>query len=908
MQLPAWTLGAILAILTSASAAPARFVWWEGEGASEVDGGDRARATVPVDARAVFSGSDALTLSGSDGAAAEYTVEVKEAGEWFFYLRKQMDATPFRWRFDEGPWHYVLRFRFRGARLPSRFLELDRDWNDAEQRITDSVYLDSVAVPGGADIGWMALGVVRLGAGSHRLRIEAERAPLCLLDAFLLHRGHFTPRGKLRPSDSLPREAGWWAFCPEPDLPGGGDVMINLRDLLNEPYAGSRGPITARGESFTHSGTGEPVRFWATNVQPCEVPAAIVEEMADFLALRGINLVRIFPFHWKNNGAESLENDPVKIRRFQRVVEIFKRRGIYTMIALYSGRCVYDLHEVPGFEAWKPGQNPWLLHLFHPAFKAAYRNWLSGLLTAENPFGGVPLAEDPAVLGIELQNEANTLWYAFQAKKYPPDVWAMVENLYQDWLVERHGSVEAAWEAWEEAPGSEANGAERLLQDTHRLVSRSRRSADQVRFCTELERNFNEEAKAFLKKEIGFRGLILASNWGTAQNDILYPALTWAENPQDFSDHHHYFHAPRRPGTPDSKAPVRFADRSGLRWEGTKPGQEIICCGFLDVIRNGKPVMCSEYSWRGRNRWRPEYPLFVAAQSRGAGMDAMVEFRVGPVPGWVGSEVRWVNQVPAVLGQFPAAALLFRTDVLREGRSLVRMRITEDEARGLRAGQLVTKEGGVDLNRAFNGGAATTEERLAVENRGIYFSAGKVNLDVGPFPSRNEIAPLDPWWDRENRIIHHSNGQISWDYGKGIYTIDAPAVQAAVGFLGRVKRTTLSSLEVETAMPFLNVCLVALDERPLAESKRMLLQVMPEQKQFGERFSEPDADGFYEVLLEGGPPVMLRDIEATMRFLWAGAERCRITPLRPNFSAAGEPVVGSSLRLTRDILYYLIEP
>lgn len=826
-------------------------------------------------------------------AASEYEITVPQTGSWLFYARKPVTADPFRWRFDEEPWHYVLKFRFRGGRLPSTFLKSDTDWVEAGDRITDSAFADAVKEGKGPAAGWMALGGVKLGPGKHRLRIEPDGTGLPAFDAFLLHDGSFTPRGKLKPDEPLPVEDGWWAFAPEPDPAT--NLLVDLRTLLNEPLAGSKGFIATQGESFVHSQTGEPVRFWGIHSQPCELPAALIEEQARFLARRGVNLVRIYPFHWQNDGPQSLEPDPIKIRRFQHAVDIFKRQGIYVMVGIYSGRAVYDLGEVPGFESSRGAKDaPFLMHLFHPRFRQAYDTWLKSLLTADNPYTGAPLAKEPAILGIELQNEANTLWFAFQEKKMPADMWAMVEARYRQWLEKKYGSVAAAWQTW----GEKSDKA--LMQDSWKLTQQTKRSADQVRFCTELERSFYAETKNYLHDKLGYRGLMLSSNWDTTQNDVLYPALTWAEDPGDFSDHHHYFSSPGKAG--------RFRNRSGLRWEGMKPGEAIICCGFLDVIRNEKPLMCSEYSWSGgRNLWRPEYPLFVAGQARGAGMDALVEFQAAPIPGWAGNEHKWVRQHPAVVGQFPGAALLFRTTLLNEGKTLVRMKVNEDDARDLKAGQIVTKEGGMDFNRAFNGGAATTTELNAVKNRGVYFSAGKINLDVGPFRSTNEVAALGPYWDEAQKVIRHSNGQIVWDYGTGLYLVDAPGANAAVGFLGAKEEIKLSALKITTPLRFGAVCLASLDGQPLAQSRRMLLQVMSEQKQCGEQFSEPDKEGWMQVLHEGGSPYMVKDIAGTVELRWPGADRCRVTPLKPNFTAAGPAMSGPRIELREDVLYYLIE-
>jgi hypothetical protein len=75
---------------------------------------------------AALSGGAALSLKG--GTFVEYDIRVPTEGPWMLYTRKPVSSDAFRWRIDDGPWHDVLKFKFRGARLPSGFLKSDQDW------------------------------------------------------------------------------------------------------------------------------------------------------------------------------------------------------------------------------------------------------------------------------------------------------------------------------------------------------------------------------------------------------------------------------------------------------------------------------------------------------------------------------------------------------------------------------------------------------------------------------------------------------------------------------------------------------------------------------------------------------------------------------------------------------------
>ena len=68
-------------------------------------------------------------------------------------------------------------------------------------------------------------------------------------------------------------------------------------------------------------------------------------------------------------------------------------------------------------------------------------------------------------------------------------------------------------------------------------------------------------------------------------------------------------------------------------------------------------------------------------------------------------------------------------------------------------------------------------------------------------------------------------GQITWNYGEGVCTVDAPRVQGASGFLKKAGRIKLKDATIESANDYATVMIVALDDQPLHESKRVLVQV-----------------------------------------------------------------------------------
>ena len=87
-----------------------------------------------------------------------------------------------------------------------------------------------------------------------------------------------------------------------------------------------------------------------------------------------------------------------------------KQAGIYTILSPYWGSHTDVLPN------WGIPDNANLsaLVFFYPKVQKAYKNWVRKLYTTPNPYGGVPLKDDPAVAIIQIQNEDSMLFYTMQ--------------------------------------------------------------------------------------------------------------------------------------------------------------------------------------------------------------------------------------------------------------------------------------------------------------------------------------------------------------------------------------------------------------------------------------------------------------------------------------------------------------
>jgi hypothetical protein len=103
-----------------------------------------------------------------------------------------------------------------------------------------------------------------------------------------------------------------------------------------------------------------------------------------------------------------------------------------------------------------------------------------------------------------------------------------------------------------------------------------------------------------------------------------------------------------------------------------------------------------------------------------------------------------------------------------------------------------------------------------------------------------------------------------------------------------------------------HILVVALDGRPLANSQRMLLQVMSEEKESGRKI-ESAGSGVNRLASIGTDPWLVREMEGTLRFKRPDAARLTVTALDFNGYPQGSPVGNAaSFQLQAKTLYYLI--
>jgi hypothetical protein len=886
-----WEPGSEPKLVVQTVQTPSPSVWWEAE--------QPTKTNFPSSDRNPFApanATEAAMLSnqkwiGVEGKYAqplflEYQVQVPTAGAYFFYGRKFWQHGAFRWRWDDQPW----------------------------QQVDSKVYLmDGVALRQFISANWVSLGKTDLGAGQHTLRIElTELEGAAAFDCFALTQTPFHPRGKLKPNEryTAKLEDG---FIFDPDADPFTKSAIDLRGL-NEAFAGEHGFIQARGEEFIHAKNQQPVRFWAVNVgmQAIQMDQSQMPGMARFLAKKGVNMVRLHGALWSKDLQAIAPRDLEQLFAY---IEALKREGIYTCLSIYFPVWLQfnQGSPIPGYT----GQNPFSLLFFNPDFQQIYDNWWKQLLTTANPKTGKLLRDDPAVAMLELVNEDSYFFWTFQPYDgIPAPQMAILEQQFAAWLTRKHGSPKQAYQAWLDAPnpykaevrGDTPDRARLGIMSPGELVGnrQSLRARDTARFLADSQQQFFTGAIAHLRKTLGYKGLIYASNWITADARILGPVDKYTNTVGDFIDRHGYFSNPHegKQAAYAINSEDTYQDQSALLFQSVDQKERYnFDLPIMDLRYNNLPSTITEVNWTSPNRFRADFPLLASAYTSLQGTDGFFFFATENL-GWSDSLGKFAIASPVVMGQFPAAALIYRNGLVKPGSNVVDISLNIDDVLNLQ-GSPVSAPQNLDEFRAQNippGQALQSNTAKSIDP--LAFLVGKVDLRFSKGnPSARQV-DLSKLIDRKAETIRSSTGELLWDYQNGLVTLSAPQAQGVTGFLSKAGEQTLPALKVRADLGYGAVVLVALDQQPLATSRRMLLQVMSEEQNLGWKTTGAPRKTIQSV---GSAPLTIRNLAGQVSLLRGDARSLNVTALDFNGYPTQQIGNAAQIKLLPNAFYYLIE-
>jgi hypothetical protein len=830
-----------------------------------------------------LAGGDFISNWSADKIGeATYRIEATQAGSHEFWVRA-------------NPIQTTMTYSLNGA----ADIPIDLKKNQ------DSVNIAADDKPDLRFIAWVNVGRVTLKAGVNTLRFHMTSANNHhgMLDCFVLSTEPFQPNGKSRPGEIAAKtaaaEQGWFAFNPPPD-PFTASA-IDLR-LLNEKVAGELGRIATRGDEFIHSANNQPVRFWAVNGPPHNATGDALKKAARRLAKYGVNLVRAHGAVFDKTG----EVDVKKVAHLHEVVAAMKAEGIYTHISFYFPLWFTPAADHPWMKGYDGKTHPFASLMFNPDFQQRHRDWLRAILTTPDK-DGRKLIDEPALFGFEIQNEDSFFFWTFDSARIPDAQLRLLETQFAAWLKKKHGSLDAALAHWKNQTARRDNLAEGRVgfRPLYNIFNeKSARDRDTAQFLFETQQKFYADTIAYAR-QLGFKGLITPSNWATASPEVFGPLEKWSYATGDFIDRHGYFGGTHKGENAEwsVRAGHTYGDRSALRFESGTPGKpRQFVHPLMDITYAHKPQMLSETTWTRPNRYRTEAPLYIAAFGALQGSDAIVHFAFDGAdwavkPGYFMQP--WTLMAPSQVGQFPATALIYRLGLVTAGDTLAKINLNTNDLLALR-GTPLPQDASFDELRLKDVPKGTDVKPGQRIDPLIHY-AGRVEVDFTGEPTRTELKDLAPFIDRAAQVVRSSTRELTLDYGKGLLTVNAASAQAASGNLKTAGAIELRDLTVQCDLDLAHLILVPLDREPIAKSRRLLLQVMSEEKPSGFLADEIDG-GLKRIRNIGRDPWRVKELSGTVRFKSA----VKIQPLDFNGYPAGAATTGTELKLSPQTVYYLV--
>ena len=869
-------------------------IWVEGEAAKtrEVSPRHSWYNSIKKD---LLSGGDWLSNYGDKDGLATYDIAVAKAGTYTLWVRANPIGSALSWKLGEGAWKEIQTGNF-----------------------VDNVNLASDNRPDIRFVAWMKVGPVELkeGPATISFKMHSGNSHHGGLDCFMLTTKSFTPSGARRPGQKLGlADPGTWAFEPDDDE-FSPKALLDLRGL-NEKVAGETGFVQRTPSGDFALGNGQPVRFWAVNTSggPSGDPADI-RKHARFLAKRGINMVRWHgALNPKGPNSKMTDVDGDEITKSQRYIAAMKAEGIYTTFSPYWAIAA-TANPNWGLKGHPSGNLPGLL-FWDEEFQAAYRGWLREFFTRKNPYGP-PLAQEPAIALFQIQNEDSLLFWTIEGVKGEERTRLM--RKFGAWAVKKYGTMENVKTAW---GGTKADGDDfgsttaGLLHmwefDPNQTGGRLRRLGDTLQFYSETMYAFNKGVADFLKNELGCKMLINAGNWHTANNLLMMDAEHWSYTANDVIGMNYYVNAGAHINPTENHKTGWMISQGDYYQDGSMLFNPRRLATNRKLVA-GYPFIISECTWVPPMGYQAEAPLLTAAYSSLTGFDVLYWFAMGN-PGYDRTINKWQVANPSLMGGWPASSLLFRRAYVKKGAPVVHEERALEDMWLLRS-TVIGEEESFDPNR--HTGHLPKEVNLKGGINPLAFLAGPVEVKFAGDPSKTTAVDLSKLIDESKKTVTSITNELTYNYGAGYCTIDAPKAQGVVGFLSKAGPFALKTVTIESKTEYATILAVALDDKDLATSGSVLVQTTAQcrpyhWKESPAKFKDPEGKNTYEgkrIDDTGLEPWNVVEVQATLTIRNPVLKKA--TALDPNGMPAGDVAVeikGGTLTLTlpRNALYVVLQ-
>jgi hypothetical protein len=547
----------------------------------------------------------------------------------------------------------------------------------------------------------------------------------------------------------------------------------------SEKPAGRRGFVKAAGESLVFE-DGSTARFWGTNLTARSLfgtSSANVKQQAKRISALGFNLVRIHHFDspWVNpnifgkDAANTQTLDPTSLKKLDWWIRCLKNEGIYVWLDLHVQRSLTAGDHIFGFDEIRKNEKSVELNGYNyvnPTIQQAMKRFNEAYLNHVNRYTGLAYKNEPAIMALLITNE-NDVTHHFGNILLPDNKVPLHTGLYMKLANEfsnRHNlPANKIWRSWEPGPAK--------------------------LFLNDLEHDFDVDMISHLH-HLGVKvPIVTTSIWGA---DPLFslPALTTG----DIIDVHSY---------------------GGELEIGRNPLKEASMANWLSMGQvAGMPMSVTEWNVTPfPTPDRHSSPLYMASTARLQGCDAVMVYAYAQVPlNDAGTPSNWhAFNDPSLISTLPAAALLYRQGHVKESSTTYAL-VPDKE-------QLFYQSNSPENSIA----ARTASERgkLVVVMPTIpelpWLKSGTIPQGATVIHNLNQSLI-----ETDATEVLSDTKEIRRNWTKGIYTIDTPRTQAAMGWIGK-ESVLLPDVKFDIKTRNASVAVQSLDGLPIRQSSSLMI-------------------------------------------------------------------------------------
>lgn len=608
----------------------------------------------------------------------------------------------------------------------------------------------------------------------------------------------------------------------------------------------------------------------------------------------GYNLVRIHHIDstLMTDRRGDFDYDPEQLNRFQYFLAALKKQGIYWMLDAMSSENAAWGNVTP--HRWVNRHNMKVRVYVDPIAQAHWRHLVETLYGRVNPYTGISILKDPALLGLSFVNEGGLQFLTHVGKKIPEQL----RPALQQWLSQRYINKTQFEDVWKQPFGNLSSNALVLPDATERTA----RMDDVLVFYGELQR---QTARWMADYVAGLGSQTLTTSYNnmpTSHAAHTRANFTWVDM--------HAYHDEGFGFKPGATIRNDSSFDAGLQY-------------ILDLSTaslSGRAFSVSEYGQPFWNAWRRESALIAPAYASFQDWGAICQHASTAVDLTYAQSKGWKQSiVPYAVGLDPVgrvvetlAALLYRRQDVSFGRDVVAIDLPGG------AGEATAQYWGVPKNVAQVALVSKVRTRLAEDGpasgprpaaslsllpeSGVSHKlAGWISLigrNVGPNNVNiNDIARAqhqDSATRAESGIFETSTGELLARLVDRQFEVRTP-LTAGIVFEKLNAPYKIGPMRLlPNAQPTL-VAISSLDNKPLDQSRSMLLIVASDALNTGMQFQDSNRQVLAEI---GKLPARVEPRKVSLVF--QADASLTVTALRANGEAA--EVLGARIDADRAVV------